>query len=231
MKKHYIRNIIVSVFVILIVPVVIVIGAVLLLDVFISTDVQWQVPRSGIWYCEELKMQLHFRRETIDSAEMQALPDTLSYVIREDGYVKCMVSRTNDPYVLKVTDSKKQIFKGKTVDISEDKCVFHDKSGKNYVFTRIEEFSLDKLTDTYGDQISQYNDCENIGKVPHITLVIQKACDLWKSELGVDITESSEVVVAVDLKTKCWFVSTVRDLSPMMLVDTEGNVIGLWMEE
>ena len=228
MKKHYIRNIIVSAFVILIVPVVIVTGAVLLLDVFISTDVQWQTPSSGIWYCDELNMQLHFRRNLLDSDEIQELPDTMSYVIIEDGCVKCRALRTRDPHVLKVADSKKQIFKGETVGISEKEYKVSDKRGRIYTFTRIEEFSLEEIMNTYASQIVQHDICDNVGKVPHITLAIEKACDLWRSELGVDLTEGEKFVVAFDPKAECWFVSITRDLSPMALIDTDGNVIGFW---
>ena len=200
-----------------------------------ESKMKWQGPDSGLWYCKELEIQLCFQPNVADNKE-SSLIDSQSYVLIDDDCIMCDILKHEGTYSLCVINQDiatgaslgNKLFEGKFVSLDEDSYVVSDENGEAYIFKRLEEFSMQEKLTGYKNQIPQYCGIKNVGNVKHVAIAIQKSKELWQSELKIDITDYETVTTAYDLETGCWFVSTSSQFS---LIDTEGNVIGVWANE
>ncbi len=201
--------------------------------IFEQIEMDWQGPDSGLWYCEELEIQLCFQSEYIDNKSEQK--NTYSYALINGKPIMCRVFNYEGSYTLRVDnqdasagdDLGKNIFKGEFVSLDAQNYVVQNDAGDVFTFKRVAEFSFEDESRCYQKEIGSYNGVQAVGEVRHIAIAIQKAEELWKTELGID-TIDNENVVAYDFAYNCWRVSTISESSPICLVDTKGNVIGVW---
>ena len=196
--------------------------------------VEWQAPDSGLWYCKELEIQLCFGPEEY-ALPTQKQGETHSYALIDGEPVICLGYDYHGPYSLCICNQDpsdefhcgENIFEGKFVSLDAQNYVVRNKAEKLFTFQRISEFSVEEKTACYQKEIAQYNGTQNVGEVRHIAIAVQKATELWKAELGVDI-QKEEMVVAYDFTCDCWYMSTTAQSTPNCLIDTAGNVIGVW---
>lgn len=208
----------------------------LISTIFLHSQPEWQGPSSGLWYCEDLQIQLCFQidSETFDPENGQA--DTRCYALIDNRPVMCNVRieqigsydlcvTNQDLY--DVSDLGDSIFEGEHVSLDAKDYVVRRKDGSIFTFRRVEEFSLDEKLEKYQKQIDAYGGVQAVEETPHIAIAVQAAKTLWDTELGIDATKI-KTIVAFDLETNCWFVFADFGSSPAALIETNGNVIGVF---
>ena len=200
-----------------------------------STAIEWQGPDSGLWYCDDIQTQLCFE---IDDRHMNreiGWVDTRSYMLIGNTPIMCSVDLHSGTYVLCIShqdDSQisqlgKKLFEGEFVSLDEQNYVVSKQDGSIYTFRRIGEFSLDETLKNYQDQIASYAGVKTVDEARHVAFVVQHAKALWETELGLDVTGITPVV-EFDLDTDCWLVTANAPNSPVVLIKTHGDVIGVF---
>ena len=227
MTDKYVRKTIITT---LLTCVALIVGGLVLLPAYIlSTKMEWQGPGQGLWYCEKLQMQLCFQynRDIRSNVLIEGIPVVCDINTHAGTYRLCVINQDDSG---KPDDLGSKLFEGEMVGLDEESYIVQNRSGEPFTFRRIEEFSLQEKRNSYKNQIDTYSGVETVGETKHLAVAIQKAKALWKSELGLEAIEV-EVMVAVDLTDNCWFITTTGQNAPMALINTYGEVIGVWRQE
>lgn len=199
---------------------------------FMGPGPELQCPKDGLWYCEDLQIQLCFQTNSV-RYNPDGTINTRCYALTEGSPSMCVMrspSKENPSSLRIVKDfdiSSETIFEGKVVSLDEKEYIVRREDGVVFTFHRIEEFSLDEKWKDYRVQIKEYTGVQTAGETPHIALAIQEAKALWETELGVDTT-NAEISAAYDITSDCWLVSADTAGTPVVLIKTNGDVIGVF---
>lgn len=199
--------------------------------IFLGPKAEWECPKNGFWYCEDLQIQLCFQTDLRHNPD--GTLNTRCYALTEGSPSMCVMRSPSieNPSSLRIVKdfdiSSETIFEGKVVSLDEKEYVVRREDGVVFTFRRIEEFSLGEKWKDYRVQIKEYTGVQTAGETPHIALAVQEAKTLWETELGIDIT-NAEISVAFDLTSDCWLVSADTAGAPVALIKTDGNVVGVF---
>lgn len=215
--------------------IIVVVFQLALACIIMNAKVKWQGPTNGLWYCNELQIQLCFEPNN-DYIDPNDSIDSRSYALVDGHYVMCDVRTDVGTYTLciihqDISDESNvgdTIFEGEFDRVAEREFEVCDKEGATYVFNRVEEFSFNDKLDNCAQQVAQYNGVKHVGITRHVVSAIQKATQLWDTELGINITDQTVVEVAFDFTTECWYVSVLSPTELTALIDYNGNVLGVW---
>ena len=203
--------------------------------IIMDAKMEWQGPSDGLWFCEELQIQLCLQ-PNLDYIKADSSLDSRSFALVDNRYVMCDIRTDAGTYALCVihqdtsdeSNLDDTLFEGDLINVSNQKFEVRDKQGTMYVFHRVDEFSLDDKLDNCAQQVAQYSGVKNVGSTKHITAAIQKATQIWSTELGINVIDQKSVRVAFDFSTECWYVSTLSPTALIALIDYDGNVLGVW---
>ena len=96
--------------------------------------INW-MPEEGVWYCDELQLQLSFEEEVE------------SCVIVDENQKKCMLVNEQYSKILSVYcfkdeneffDEAEMVFSGERVSLTDEEFVLRTEDGEKYVFVRID---------------------------------------------------------------------------------------------
>lgn len=200
--------------------------------IFLGPKAELQCPKDGLWYCEDLQIQLCFQTDQVRHNPDGTI-NTRCYALTEGSPSMCVMrspSKENPSSLRIVKDfdiSSETIFEGKVVSLDEKEYVVRREDGVVFTFRRVEEFSLEEKWKDYRVQIKEYTGVQTAGETPHIALAIQEAKALWETELGVDTT-NAEISAAFDITSDCWLVFADTAGTPVALIKTNGDVIGVF---
>lgn len=201
-------------------------------------------PQDGLWYCEELKMQLYVSE--LDASDDEALRngsfDSYSYVIVDEEIIMCMLSNSAavGEYTVNVnslyTDPEQTFLNAELVSLNETSWVVKDNTGKQYTFKIVDSFSLEQIKNDNKESIEAYAGTTDIGETYHIETAKEKALSLFKTGLGItEIWKESDLTVSYNHKDLCWLIvgapsASAEGKTPHALIQKDGQVIAAWLK-
>lgn len=210
--------------------------------IFVDRTNKWNGPTEGLWYCEELQLQLSFTEHYESVIEHN---DLLCYVYSDGKYIMCSSGMTRrDRHALRVKNQDiwseendqlgEDIFVAKNVSFNDESYIVKDENGKEYTFLRIKEFNLKKHLSAYKKEFVEIDLQENPERVDHVEVVAKIASDLWKQTFAEMDFSEEDIQILYDYEARCWLAtvsSASDDLSFNALIEKDGDVLGVWEQE
>lgn len=202
----------------------------------------WEgVPKDGLWYCEELKLQLYFGKIDYENGPKHSsgVPDFQSYVIQDGLCYICNVSQERyftmsvDLYL---EDVKKwrEILLADMVSLEESVWIIRNvRDDQEYTFRKVDFLHLHKFWNEHKAEIEAYTGTSDVGEVHHINIAKEKALSLWETELNVGgVWQQDDLTVSFNYENACWLIigTQVDGKTPYALIQKSGKVDAVWLE-
>lgn len=197
-------------------------------------------PENGLWYCEELNMQLYFKE--LDHSDDEALRDgsfdSHSYVLVNDRLTMCNISNSfaiGENHII-VSRYEEIFLDAELVSLNETTWTVRDTNGKTYTFKKIDHLPIHQFWNEHKDMIETYASTANVGEVHHIDIAKEQALSLWETELGiVDVWQKENLKVSFNYENACWLITGTPSASsegktPYALIRKNGKVDAVWLE-
>lgn len=205
----------------------------------------WEgVPEDGLWYCEELKLQLYFGQ--IDYGHAPKHPngsiDFQSYVVRDGRCYRCYADREQyftmsvDLY-LEDVEKWQEFLLADTVSLEESTWTIRDaRDNQEYTFYKVESFHLHTFWKAHKAQIESYAGITDVGAVYHIDVAKEKALSLWETEGNTGgLWKKEDLTVSFNNAYQEWLITgtpsdSVDGKTPYALIQKNGKVDAVWLE-